>query len=232
MTTVTYAPTIDPQVIDRYGGLKIAYLRLDNYAVTSSPPRIKKMARRVEQELRESIATPAQSPTLSSWQRLAGEMGLTGQEDLPAPHALVDSVLSGRTLPKINSVVDAANITALKFLTPVGVFDADKLTPPIRLRLAGDGETITPIMSTEDVKCMPGEIVYADQRRVFSRYSRDADFSKITADTRNILSVVDATPAIPASYAQEALTFLRSLLLETAVPGWTPAETGLADVGA
>jgi DNA/RNA-binding domain of Phe-tRNA-synthetase-like protein len=230
MALNSYAPTIDPSVISRYGAMKISYLHLENYVVSSTPPRIKKIARRVEQELRDSLRDSSGNETLRSWQQLAGEMGLTDSEDLPAPHALVDSVLSGKTCPKINSVVDAANMTALKFLTPVGAFDADKLTPPIRLRIATEGESIIPIMGTCEIKCLPGEIVYADRYRVFSRYSRDADFSKITEDTRNVLCVVDGTPSITEEYLQETLAFLQSLLIETASPGWACAETGLAEV--
>jgi DNA/RNA-binding domain of Phe-tRNA-synthetase-like protein len=232
MTITSYAPTIDPSIISRYGTIKISYLHLSNYTVSSTPPRIKKIARRAEQELRESIKDPRESETLRSWERLASEMGLSNSEDFPAPHALVDSILNGKTCPKINSVVDAANITALKFLTPVGAFDAEKLTPPIQLRIAADGESIIPIMGTCEVKCVPGEIVYADRHRIFSRYSRDADFSKITADTTNILCVVDGTPSISDVYLQEALAFLQSLLVETANPGWTCEEMGSAVVAA
>lgn len=210
-------PAIDPAVIARYGEVKLAYVLLGNATVGATPPRLKKVARAVEQELRNALSPSALGASLVGWQRLAADMGLSSRADLPAPHGLVADVLAGRTMPKINCIVDAANITALKFQTPVGVFDHDRLTAPITLRLAGADEEIVPILASEALRCVPGEIVYADAIRVFSRYSRDADFSKVTEDTRNLLCVVDGTPATRTDVLLEAASFLIGLICDVSV---------------
>ena len=207
-------PTIDPAVRDAYGAVNVAFLVLSNLTVTKTPPRLKKIARKAEAELREAAADRWPGEGLSSWEELAGRMGLVQRSDLPAPRELAESIRAGRTIPKINSVVDAANVTAICYETPVGAFDLDTLEPPITLGLAGAGASITPILATSPVTCVEDEIVYADKNRVFSRYSRDADFSKITDDTKHVLCVVDGTPEMPTSRLTEAAELLAGLLTD------------------
>ena len=125
-------PVIDPAVVKLYGDVKVSYLLITGFDVLPTPPRLKKVARKVEQEFRDQFKTPDDSDLLQSWKRLGRDMGLTDSDDFPAPRALVETILLGRNIPKINCVVDAANITAIKYQTPVGVFDADKLVSPIK----------------------------------------------------------------------------------------------------
>jgi DNA/RNA-binding domain of Phe-tRNA-synthetase-like protein len=225
-----HIPTIDSTVVKLYGDIKLSYLLITGFEVLPTPPRLKKVARKVEQDLRDQFSTPDDSDLLQSWRRLAHDMGLTDADDLPAPRALVENVLLGRNIPKINCVVDAANITAIKYQTPVGVFDADMLEPPIRLRLAQQDEGLVPILATAEVKCKYNEIVYADSTRIFSRYSRDADYSKITEHTKNILCVVDGTSEISRTHIVNALSFLESLFADVGTAGWTCRARGDAVV--
>lgn len=225
-----YKPVIDSAVTRQYGDVRLSYMLIAGFTVSPTPPRMKKIARKIEQELRESLGKPDDSETLRSWKNFAQDMGLNRPDDLPAPRALVEDVLRGRNIPKINGVVDAANITALKFQSPVGVFDIDTLHAPITLRLARNGEGIVPIMASAEVRCMPNEVVYSDRDRIFSRYSRDADFSKITERTQNILCVVDGTNEVPREHILRALNFLESLLVEVGNDGWTCQVRGDAVV--
>ncbi len=224
------APHIDPAVVQTYGAVKLAHITVSDVVVGDTPPRLKKIARRVEQDLRTSIRPGEIGDALSSWELLGHRMGLSDIDELPAPRALVEDVLAGRNMPKINCVVDSANITALTHLTPVGVFDLDRLEPPITLRCAGEDEEIVPILASEPVKCHPSEIVYTDRSRVFSRYSRDADFSKITSETRNILCVIDGTPEMTSEYLLTAAAMLVDLLTDVCGPSIQVKGPALAEL--
>lgn len=225
-------PTIDPSVRATYGDVKLAYVLASGLVVGQTPPRLKKIARAVEADVRADAQVDDGKQRLDDWAQLAQNMGLTQSSDLPAPHALVRDVLRGRTIPKINFVVDTANIVALKFMTPVGVFDLDALEPPISLRLARNGEEITPIAADAPVACVNREIVYAERSRVFSRYSRDAEFSKVTDQTTRILCVVDGTPEMSARHVLEAAEYLVALLRDVAGESFTVEGPELAVLSA
>ncbi len=222
---------IASDVRDTYGDVNLAYLVFSDFRVGSTPPRLKKIARRVEEELRSSAGEEGLGERLVSWEKLARRMGLTDIDDLPAPRALVHSVLKGNTIPKINFVVDSANVTALKFRTPVGAFDLGKLRgtdcPPPRGRRRGDnadrGEQARRLRARGDRVCGP--------RRLFSRYSRDADFSKITDETTTVLCVVDGTPEIDPAVLLEGGAYLRDLIVDVAGPNMKVEGPSLAGTG-
>lgn len=174
------------------------------------PPRIKKIARKTETELRERPMAET-TDTRLAWEIYATSMGLA-DADLPAPAALRSDILRGRNIPKINCLVDCANITALRYDSPVGVFDVASLGFPVRLRLATQSDWLIPIGTDEAVACLPGEVVYGDRHGVFSRYCRDAERSKITEATQNVLCVVDGAPGVRGSHVDAAMEFMLSLL--------------------
>lgn len=207
---------IDEEIRNRFGSVKIAFLIARNITITATPPREKKIARRVEAELRDALTVPTLNtdPIIASWFDLARRMGISDDADLPAQVQLMRRILSGHDIPKINNVVDAANITAAQFRCPVGAFDLDKLQPGITLRIARPGEVIRPLFATDDVPIPEGEIVYADSELVFSRYSKDADQTKITDLTKNIFCVVDGTPETSVEHITRARDSLASLLLD------------------
>lgn len=209
---------ISDDVGDLYGAVKLAYRFFADLQVIPTPPRLKKIARLREQGLRDRVESLEVHTNVAAWRTLADAMGLVREDETPAPIGLAHSILVGRSLPKINSVVDCANVAAITHLTPVGVFDLARLTPPIQLRLATEGETIHPIGALAPVRCRRGEIVYADSMGIFSRYSRDADRSKVTFETATVLCVVDGTPSTPFELVEEAVADVEDLIIGISGP--------------
>ena len=58
-----------------------------------------------------------------------------------ATEALIRRLRAGKPPPAVNNVVDAANLTALRTGFSIGVYDRDRLRPPLALRVGRAGET-------------------------------------------------------------------------------------------
>lgn len=222
---------ISDGIRSRFLGVKIAYLLLHNAQVISTPPRQKKRARATENELRsffdhKSILTES---NIASWIDLYKSMDLDVTEIRPAQLELALNVLHGKNIPKINNIVDAANMLALTSKCPVGAFDLDNLVTPVMLRLSEAGETYVPLFCSEPETVPLGEIVYADNEGIFSRYSKDADRTKITLDTQNVLYVVDGAPSTEKMVLLRALDVLSDLLTDVAGENIT-IEKGYVEV--
>jgi DNA/RNA-binding domain of Phe-tRNA-synthetase-like protein len=210
--------TIDPEIAVKYGGVKIAYLFIDGVKIVKTPPREKKIARNLESEIREHFRSVKleSDGNLRDWMCLAEKMGVIEEHLLPAQIGLIKSILAGRDIPKINNVVDAGNIIAAKYRCPVGIFDAAGIVSNICLRIAKKDEEYLPMFSSHNVKVLSQEIVYSDQLGIFSRYSKDADRTKITDHTNSIFCVIDGTDSIALSHIIEARDELASLIKEIA----------------
>ena len=95
-----------------------------------------------EREVRHvySGKQPSEIEGLQAARKLFRSIGADPTRMRPASEALLRRILKGGELPRINSVVDAANVISLRFLLPIGLYDADKIEGDILLRLGRDDE--------------------------------------------------------------------------------------------
>ena len=133
----------------------------------------------------------------------------------PSSESLLRRVTRGRGLPAINSVVDAYNLTSAELIIPMAAYDAAQLAVPVELRFALGGETLEPIGGGEAQSIEAGELVYADQDRVicWDFNYRDADHTKITTRTTEVLLFVDGCDATPVNEVQAALDLAVSRII-------------------
>ena len=94
----------------------------------------------------------------------------------------------------------------------------DSVEEDVTLGQAVSDETFAPIFKPEDIEHpKPGEVIYVNRRtkRVLCRRWnwRNADFSKITAETKNLAVNVDGMmPSITRSEIEEAAEGLKQIL--------------------
>lgn len=205
---------IDPQIKNLYGDIKIGYLVLNNVQVIDTPPRVKKIARKIEALVREEFENKPllENFNIKKWIQYAERMGIVNDSELPAHIGLLKSILSGKNIPKINCIVDLANIISAKYKCPVGAFDANCINLDITLRPAILDDFYIPLLGTDKVQIPKGEVVYSDDLGVFSRYSKDADRTKITNQTTSIIFVVDGINETSSDQVNQALEDLELLL--------------------
>lgn len=201
---------------DKFAGVKVHYLVYENITVSSIPPRVKKQARRIEAELNErhTIATIRDDPIILSWISLYQEMGIDADEIRPACYESAYNILTGRNIAKINNIVDIANITMAKFLFPVGAFDFGNIEGDISLRISQKGENYVPLFSSEEEEIPEGEIVYADSKGIFSRYSKDADRTRIRDETKTVIFVIDGTKDVSDVQLSDCARFLGGMVAD------------------
>jgi len=94
---------------------------------------------------------------------------------------LARRILRGKNFPRINDVVDIANAVSLMTLIPIGLYDIDRISPPLILRLSRGGEVFTGIGSKVE-KLKPNVPILLDSKEtVLHIYPhRDSVVSSIT----------------------------------------------------
>lgn len=157
-----------------------------------------------------------QHPYIRSWREMYKKFGTRPGDYRPSAEALLRRVLKGRGLPSINTAVDAYNSVSLRFLTPMGGFDLNKVVGDIDIRFANNGEEFTPIGASLVEETYKGEVVYSDEIRIMTRRwnHRDCDQTKITEETSNIILFADGSAGIPEKTISMALEQLASTMEE------------------
>jgi len=146
-------------------------------------------------------------PQIKSYRTLFKAFGVDWHHRRPAPEALLRRIVSKKAVGTINNAVDATNLSILKTKVSAGIFDYDKINFPTQLKLSTDREKITLIGEDKPTMIKKGELIYADKKGPFNldfNY-RDADRTKITKDTKNLMLNVDGCDGISREEVEKAL---------------------------
>ena len=145
-------------------------------------------------------------PEVTAFQELLRRVGVNPRREQPSVERLLGSALKRGDLPAINSLVDAYNLASVRTLCSLGAHDLDRITLPVSLRLLTGMESFTALGGVEPEPVTPGEFGYVDAaERVLCRLDlRQAEFSKVTAETVNALLIVEGTATHSAETLQHA----------------------------
>lgn len=137
----------------------------------------------------------AEVPGAAEARALYKALGLDPTKTRPSNEALLRRVLKGEALHRVSTLVDALNLCSLRYQLPFGLYDLDRVVPPVVLRRGAPGE------SYEGIRKGPvnveGRPVLVDAQGPFGNPTSDSARTMITRATRNALVTVYA----PAGYS-------------------------------
>jgi DNA/RNA-binding domain of Phe-tRNA-synthetase-like protein len=181
-------------------GLRAGVVIFRNVRVVAAEPALRAEIGREVEALRARFGTPAavrSTPELAAFHATLRQVGVNPRKEQPSVERLVNLALKRGDLPSVNSLVDAYNLVSARSLCSLGAHDLDRIALPVTLRLLTGRESFTPLGRHEPVPAVPGEYGYVDARdRVLCRLDLlQAEFSKVTTATVNVLLIVEGTAA-------------------------------------
>jgi DNA/RNA-binding domain of Phe-tRNA-synthetase-like protein len=143
------------------------------------------------------------APEVVRFQELLRKAAVNPRREQPSVERLLTFALKRGDLPAVNSLVDAYNLISVRSLCSLGAHDLDRIALPVSLRLLTGRESFTPLGRGEPVVVVAGEYGYVDALdRLLCRLDiLQADFSKVTTESTNVLLIVEGT----AEHSPEAL---------------------------
>jgi DNA/RNA-binding domain of Phe-tRNA-synthetase-like protein len=125
------------------GAARIGILQMDGLQVQDSPPELKSMLETLARDCTAKYKDQAlgEIATVRNVRAIFHKAGLDPTRYRPSSESLLRRAVKGKGLYFINSIVDLVNYFSLKLLWPIGLYDADKLKPPIEWRVGREGES-------------------------------------------------------------------------------------------
>lgn len=143
---------------------------------------------------RLAAASEGEFPEIQAWRRAFAAMGLKPTQYRCASEALLRRYRKEGSLPSLHPLIDLCNAASLAFAIPVAVFDADRISGTLTVRLArGDEHYET--FSGETEHPQAGEVIFADETgRAHARRwtNRQSGWSAVRSDTTRALIVAEA----------------------------------------
>jgi DNA/RNA-binding domain of Phe-tRNA-synthetase-like protein len=135
-------------------------------------------------------------PHIASWREAYRAFGTNPKRERPSVDALRRRLARSGRLPRISPLVDAYNLVSATHAVPAGAFDLDSVSGTITVCLAEGDEEFTPLGEPGVIeRPRQGEVIYRDAKGVLTRHwnHRDADRSKVTAASTNVVFLLETT---------------------------------------
>jgi len=152
---------------------------------------------------RHAGRAPSEVPGVAEARALYRALGLDPTKTRPSNEALLRRVLKGESLYRVNTLVDAVNLVSLRRQLPFGLYDLDRVEPPVTLRLGAPGESYPGIRKGEIH--VAGRPVLSDARGPFGNPSADSERTSIRLQTTRALVIAYAPARLPAAAVREAV---------------------------
>jgi DNA/RNA-binding domain of Phe-tRNA-synthetase-like protein len=183
----------------RFPGLAAQVLRFKGISVKREDPRLEEYKLEVIKmiQARWEVEKLRDDPEFRAYRDFFWKLGIDPTKNRPAAEALIRRVLRDSPIPKINTWVDAYNLVSINTAVPIASFDSDLLEGELLMREAEAGEEFLGIAMDKPITLSGGEAVIEDESRLVAIYPyRDADHSKVTPKTKNVLMLMCGAPGI------------------------------------
>jgi len=202
--------TISAAVLERFPGTVLGVAvarRIDN---GGADPAVQDRLRRAEagiaQPFRDVPVT--EHPNIAVWREAYRRFGAKPKDHPSSIENLVRRVLKGQALPTVNTLVDIYNAVSLETLLPAGAEDLDAIAGDVELAIAGESESPVKLLGEPEARPpKAGEVIYRDRAGAICRRWnwKEADRTKLTAQTVNALVVVEGLPPLGRCDVESAI---------------------------
>lgn len=134
----------------------------------------------------------------------------------PSGEALTRRVLKGQDIPIINNCVFAINLASIATKMSFSGFDLSKIQPPLHIRFGHKSEEFQGLGSRNRI--LTGtELLLADSEKILCIYAYgDANETRITTSTKNILLINYGVPNISAEILERGIQVGLNFIHKTA----------------
>jgi DNA/RNA-binding domain of Phe-tRNA-synthetase-like protein len=162
--------------IDEELGLTVVALHLHELEISQPRADFDQEAARAEADARAGKVAGS-----GAARALYRRLGEDPTRHRPSSEALLRRVRRGDGLPRVNSLVDVANVVSMRLQVPVGLYDLDRVQGQLTLRLGRLGESYAGI-GRETVN-VAGRLCVADDLGACGNPSADSARTMITTGT-------------------------------------------------
>jgi DNA/RNA-binding domain of Phe-tRNA-synthetase-like protein len=198
---------LDKELASKFPGLQARMIHIRGVTIAPTKPELESFKKTVFDEAagRWNLDELKDNQVFRAYRDFFWKVKVDPTKTRPASEALLRRILRGNSLPMINTLVDAYNLGSVATSIPFGAFDTDKMRGAPIMREAKAGEEFLGIGMEKPIQLIGGEAVIHDDDRLIAVYPyRDADYSKVTTSTKNLLLMTCGVPGIGSAELEKA----------------------------
>jgi len=198
---------IEPSLKSCFPDLKVLIYEIKRVEVQKRSVELEKFKDEVMRQIRKKydLESLKDLPTVRLYRDFFWRIGIDPTKSRPAAEALIRRILGGKPIPAINTLVDSYNLASIKTGIALAAFDMGKMKGNLLMRPSRTGEEFSGIGMEKSMVLQGGEIVISDEEKLVAIYPhRDAENTKVTEATKDILLMICGVPGIREENLLEA----------------------------
>jgi len=200
--------TLSVDVKAAFPDLTVLVTQINDVKVQMADSKLEEFKKLVTDETQRfyTAETLKDRPVLRAYRDFFWRIKVDPTKVRPAAEALIRRIVIGKPLPRINTLVDAYNLASVRTEVAVAALDADKLREDLTMRFAEKNEKFLGIGMEKPLQLQGGEIVVQDAEKLVAVYPyRDAEDSKVTEATKNVVLLFCGVPGISEDKLADAM---------------------------
>ena len=184
--------------------IKVGFLHLSACRITESSDALLGIFDETVNEVRQRFAESPinEHPVAGGVRRMFKSVGIDPSRYRPSGESLVRRVLKDHALNHINSIVDINNICSMESLFPLGVYDREKISGDVSIRLGTRDDVYYGIERSINIEA---KLVSADDKGAFGSPIADSDRTKVAEKTQEVLVLLYAPESTDAAAIHSTL---------------------------
>lgn len=195
-------------------GFKLGIIEYQHITVGDSPQMLKGRLQLFQEsiffDLEDQSVT--ELPGIREWRQVFKKTGKDPNRYRHSAEALHRRVQKQNYLPSINSAIDLNNFFSLQYQSPIGIYDVEKLTGIINIRIGSENEEYTGLNGRSN--SLNQLIVSADANGPFGSPFVDSDRAPVTENTKNALQIIYLRPSLDSENAEKLTESLMNMFVQ------------------
>jgi DNA/RNA-binding domain of Phe-tRNA-synthetase-like protein len=197
--------SITEPVSQRFPDLDVRSFVVEETMIDAESEQLAAFKDNILEAFRSDHADLADDQLFRAYRAFFWKLDIDPTKTRPAAEALARRVHQGKSIPTINTFVDAYNLASLTSKVPIAAFDRDMLGEELHLRFAEEDETFRGIGMNDSLMLAGGELVIDDGDSLIAVYPyRNSADTKITLDTTDAFVLVCGAPSVSDSVLEGA----------------------------
>jgi len=198
----------DPAVIKELGSIYIGLGIIKNLEIKNQVENLNSIKDRILSKIKKSytIENIKDTEIVKAYRNFYWRfMNIDPTKTRPSGEALARRVLKNQDIPIINNIVFSINLVSIETQLSFSAFDLSKIKFPLTIRYAYKEEEFRGIGTRYKI-LIGNELLLADSEKILCMYAYgDADYTKITSKTKDILLVNYGVPGISGESLEKGI---------------------------
>lgn len=198
---------------DKIKGMKLGCLKAEGISIQSADSDFEDSLDELQRFLEKKFSEkrPAEDSVVSAVRRMYRRIGWEPTRYRPSSEALIRRILQGKSLYRINNLVDYGNLASAYAHLPMGLYDTAKIKGNITIDVGGEDEAYEGI--SKSLIHATGKLILRDEQGIFGNPTADSLRTSIKKQTNEILAVFFCPPEVEDGYIELTLKKLENFYL-------------------